>query len=214
MAGQQTLNLFIVVRIHVSEPSSTRSGRPEQGLVHQNLQAFGLGGFTFMICDYTIAKVYDVVTYSRDGKCIDLMGITRNTLRAAVWMALITSAGYVVALPILFGLMLIDANDTSVGRSAETGAIFVLVLPAFFLLQWLRKKTYFRERLTLTPDQQKLFFTAGWGVAGILFLIFIFNLQWFDTHDSASTISGLIVLWALMFGALSSIVTAKQTKNN
>ncbi len=30
-AGQQTLNLFIMVRIHVSEPSSTRSGRPEQG---------------------------------------------------------------------------------------------------------------------------------------------------------------------------------------
>lgn len=70
------------------------------------------------------------------------MRMTKNTLRVAAWMALIVSAGYVLALPIFFGFLLIDAHDTSVARSSGTGAVFVLALPVFFLLRWLKKRPF------------------------------------------------------------------------
>ncbi len=139
------------------------------------------------------------------------MRITKHTLRVAAWMALIASAGYVLAVPLFLGLVLVESRVSAPG-GAGTGAIFLLALPAFFLLRWLKKKPYFQERLTLTEDESRMFLSFGWGSAGCLFLVFIFNLSWFYAHDTARMISGLIVLWLTIFGVLPSIATMMAPK--
>lgn len=147
------------------------------------------------------------------------MIIKQKTWELAGWCSLVASAGFVFTLPIFLVIAWLQ-NEVSWLGSVSTntygrhsgGELIILALPSLLLLFILRKNPRYRNKLSATAEELKPVMYFGFGVAGILFLTFLLNLNWFYTHETIRFIVGIVVLWSLIFATVAGFSEAPVKK--
>jgi hypothetical protein len=137
------------------------------------------------------------------------MPIKSKSLKLAGWVALITSAGFLVTAPIFLAIIWMQKEGiwesvSGVNGSYKSGGeLYILALPALLFSFYLRKKSRFKDRLSATGSELKPLVSGGFGIAGMLFFAFVMNLNWFYAHETISFMTGLAVMWCLIFGMVA-----------